>query len=262
MLGQLRNKVSHRLARWKYAPAIETEQSSALLRLGSEYGGWEFEQSSDLHNSTIVSCGLGEDASFDIEFAARFCAKVIIVDPTPRAICHFEGIRQRIGQPATESYAEGGKQPITSYDLSKITEHSLHLETSALWTQNTTLKFFAPSNPDHVSHSIVNFQNNYVEHTPHIEVVATTLETLLAKFDLMTVPLMKLDIEGAEIAVIQQMLDTTIRPRQLLVEFDQLSCPSKRSKQDVEATNRRLAQAGYICRYFDGTSNCLYILQQ
>jgi hypothetical protein len=138
----------------------------------------------------------------------------------------------------------------------------LHLETSALWTQNTTLKFFAPSNPDHVSHSIVNFQNNYVEHTPHIEVVATTLETLLAKFDLMTVPLMKLDIEGAEIAVIQQMLDTTIRPRQLLVEYDQLSCPSKRSKQDVEATNRRLAQAGYICRYFDGTSNCLYILQQ
>jgi hypothetical protein len=95
------------------------QRSTNLLRLGSDYGGWTFEPSTDLQNSAIVSCGLGEDASFDIEFASRFGAKVIIVDPTPRAIRHFDEIQKRVGQPAVQSYVKGGKQPIASYTSAK-----------------------------------------------------------------------------------------------------------------------------------------------
>ena len=39
----------------------------------------------------------GEDASFDVEFTTRFKARIIIVDPTPRAIDHFEAIQKRLG---------------------------------------------------------------------------------------------------------------------------------------------------------------------
>src|SRR5271170_2515948 len=114
MLANLGNRVLHRVARWKYAPAIVVERSTELLRLGSDYGGWTFEPSPDLQECVIVSCGLGEDGSFDVEFASRFHAKIIIVDPTPRAIRHFEKIQERIGQPAVQSYLDGGKQPIDS----------------------------------------------------------------------------------------------------------------------------------------------------
>ena len=96
---------------------------------------------------------------------------------------------------------------------------------------------------------------------PHIEVTATTLEALLAKYQLKTLPLMKLDIEGAEIAVIQQMLEKSIYPRQLLVEFDEMNFPSGRPKKNVEETDGILRQAGYICRYFDGKANFLYVAQ-
>ena len=55
-----------------------------LVRLGSVYGGWTFENKKNLYGSTILSCGLGEDASFDIEFANMYNAKIIIVDPIPK----------------------------------------------------------------------------------------------------------------------------------------------------------------------------------
>ena len=261
MLTRIRKRVFDRLARWKYSPAIEVQRTANLVRLGSNYGGWTFKLSKDLYHSTILSCGLGEDASFDVEFASRFDAKVIMVDPTPRAVIHFDEIQKRIGQPAVQRYVKGGKQPATSYDLSRITNAALILEPSALWVENTNLKFYAPPNPDHVSHSIINFQNNDAKDTRHIEVTAVTPEALLSKYGLRSVQLMKLDIEGAEVRVIQHMLEKSILPRQLLVEFDELSFPSERSKEKAEGTDMILRLAGYKCCYFDGLYNFLYVLR-
>jgi FkbM family methyltransferase len=260
LLTRVKNRVLDRLARRKYAPAIEVRRSLGLLKLGSAYGGWTLKPSGDLNCSTILSCGLGEDASFDVTFASRFNATVIIIDPTPRALAHFAELQKRIGQPALHRYVSGGKQPTSSYDLSRITNDTLILEPSALWVENTKLKFFAPPNPEHVSHSIINFQNNYSSSTAYIEVAAVTLETLLAKYGLTTIQLLKLDIEGAEIEVIRQMLEKSIRPRQVLVEFDEMNFPSERSKKNAEDTDRILKKAGYVCRYFDGLSNFLYVL--
>ena len=233
MLSRLIKRVFNHLARRQYMPKIEVKRSTKLLKLGSGYGGWTFDLSEDLHNSVIVSAGLGEDGSFDVEFASRFDAKVIIVDPTPRAILHFEAIQNRIGQPAELAYRDGGKLPVRSYDLRGITEGSLILERSALWIEQTTLKFFSPPNPNHVSHSIDNFQNGYSQATPYIDVPAITLEGLLDKYGLKSIPLLKLDIEGAEIEVIRHMLNGPIRPRQILVE---LHCTSDHSNRNVTRT--------------------------
>ena len=217
--------------------------------------------SHDLRDSVVLSCGLGEDASFDVEFASRYGAKVILVDPTPRAIRHFEGIQGRVGQRASQGYVPGGKQLLNSYDLRKIDEGSLVLEPFALWVAKTRLKFFAPQNPDHVSHSIVNWQNNYAQDTPHIEVETITLEELLSKHNLKTVALLKLDIEGAEIEVIRHIVESAIPIRQLLVEFDEMNFPSERPRRNVEETDRILRQAGYVCNDFDGKADFLYVIR-
>lgn len=68
-----------------------------LIKLGSKYGGWTFADVQNLQGSTIISGGLGEDASFDVEFAARFGARVVLVDPTPRSIRHFEELQASAG---------------------------------------------------------------------------------------------------------------------------------------------------------------------
>jgi FkbM family methyltransferase len=253
------NRLVNGVKRFTCAPSIKVHQGSGLIRLGSEYGGWVFEDAPDLYGSTIISCGLGEDASFDVEFAVRYNAKVILVDPTPRALAHFDGIISSLGQPKKRSYVNSGKEPISAYPLETIAKDMLVLEPSAVWRENTHLKFFLPRNPEHVSHSIVNYQNGYAADGAHIEVPAVTIEHLVGKYALNDLPLIKLDIEGAEVEVIERMASTSVRPRQILIEFDELTVPSARSRRRAESADRCLRQMGYLCRFTDNRSNFLYV---
>jgi FkbM family methyltransferase len=235
-----------------------TPQQLRLIKLGSEYGGWTFADVQNLRGATIISCGLGEDASFDVEFAARYGARVVLADPTPRAIRHFELLKANTGAAATASYASSGSQPISAYDLSKITTDSLSLYPKALWNETKLVDFFLPMDANHVSHSIVNFQNAYRTDTASITVQAVPLDVLMRELQLTSVPLLKLDIEGAEIEVILDMLAKRILPGQVLVEFDELSAPSKRSKRRIQSAHDALLQNGYRLVNFDHPSNFLY----
>ncbi len=231
-----------------------------IIQLGTEYGGWDFVDEQDLYGCTIISAGLGEDASFDVEFATKYNAKVIIVDPTPRAISHFEKIIEAIGKPSKHKYSQEGCQPIEAYNLSAVSEDNFTLITKALWNKNTNLKFFEPSNPSHVSHSINNYQNNYSENTKSIEVEAVTLDSLLVDLDLdkSDIPLIKLDIEGAEIEVIKRCIDVGIMPRQILVEFDELNVPSSKGFARVTEVDDLLRRNGYKLLKTDGQADFLY----
>lgn len=71
------------------------------------------------------------------------------------------------------------------------------------------------------------------------------LSTLLGPTELDRIEILKLDIEGAEIEVIEDILTDGIRPRQILVEFDQLQKPNRPHRARVRATLRLLSDAGY-----------------
>jgi FkbM family methyltransferase len=230
-----------------------------LTRLGTSYGGWTFVDTDALFESTIVSCGLGEDASFDVEFASRFHAKVIVVDPTPRAVLHFHEIAQRIGRKASTPYADSGKQPAEAYDLSALTSASLTLIDKALWTECKPVKLYMPENPDFVSHSLVNGRSDGPAPKDFIEVNAVSLDALLYSFALRDLPLLKLDIEGAEIEVIKDMLAGKIFPGQILVEYDEFRNSSKDSKRRIESAHAALLGCGYRLIHFDYPSNFLYV---
>lgn len=232
-----------------------------LVHLGTEYGGWAFIDDGDLDGCTIVSAGLGEDASFDIEFAKKYGATIIVVDPTPRAIQHFNEIISHLGRKNACGYSPGGQQPVEAYDLSTIEDKNLILVEKALWNETARLRFFEPANPKHVSHSIINYQNEYLETTSHIEVQAVTLRELLTEFKLdpSDIPLIKLDIEGAEIEVLTQCISEGITPRQILVEFDELNVPSKNGFERVSEIHQLLSQSGYEMVRTDGAADFLYV---
>jgi FkbM family methyltransferase len=230
-----------------------------LRRLGTPYGGWTFADVPELRDCVVISCGLGEDASFDVEFASEFDAEILIVDPTPRAVTHFHDIEARIGEPSERPYAAGGKQPAAAYDLTKVRPGQLVLVDKAVSDSTARVRFYAPRDPEHVSYSIVNFQNNYSTTTPFIEVEAVTLDSLIDEIDGPRLQILKLDIEGAEIAVIQQMLSLGIRPPQICIEFDEMGIPTPRAYADFYRCHKQLEKAQYRVAHFDGVSSFLYL---
>lgn len=267
MIKSILKRMKERRARKKYRrhPLQDTPAAprNDLVTLGSAYGGWTFHDDGNLNGTTIISAGLGEDASFDVEFAARYDARVILVDPTQRAIEHFEGMSDQIGQARARQYVDGGTQPFDAYELGDVTDEQLVLEPLALWTERTSLRFFKPENPDHVSHSIVNFQNDYRDDSDSVAVDACTLAELLEKYEIGpdALPLLKLDIEGAEIEVLQNIMDAGIRPKQICVEYDELGIPSETAFKRVDQAHASLTNAGYRCVYSNGTTDYLYLLE-
>ena len=102
----------------------------------------------------------------------------------------------------------------------------------------------------------------YKTDTPFIEVDAIPLSDLIIEcgIQLMNVHLIKLDIEGAEIEVLTQFILSGGRPKQILVEFDELNKPSSKGFARIETVYELLVNNGYKCIYTDGQADFLFIL--
>ena len=256
-------ELSHRAARAMkrriFGPALRVPEREELVRLGSRYGGWVLVDQDVLSGCTLVSMGLGEDASFDVEFASRYSATVLILDPTPRAVEHFRELESQLGQRASVSYSNGGSQPIASYDLSAITPGQLRLIPQAVSDRSGLVRFYAPKDERHVSHSIVNFQNAYSTASPFIKVSAIAVSEIASMVKDPETTVVKMDIEGAEILALPQLLNSGWLPQQILVEYDELNFPSSRSRHNFNQAHAQVLNAGYEITYWDRRSCVSYI---
>ena len=225
---------------------LEFNEINNIIYMGSNYGGWSFLDDKDLENKIIISAGLGEDASFDIELINKYNCKIIVVDPTPRAIDHYNEIIKSTGEPKNDSYQEGGNQIISSYDLTNINNKNFILVKRGLHNlDNEELKFFAPPNKNHVSYSIIDWQNNYKKESDFIKIKTITIKSILKEFDIKNFEMIKLDIEGSEVEVLNQMIDDKIFPNQILVEFDELNKINKVSIERFFDIHQKLLSKEY-----------------
>lgn len=186
------------------------ESRPDLRKLGSSYGGWIVPLSLLSPDSVCYLAGVGEDITFDLALIDHVGCHVWALDPTPRASLHVE------------EHARGVDR--------------FHFDPVGLWSEPATLRFYAPQDPMHVSHSVVNLQRT----DTYFEAPCLPLAELMEKNGHDEVDLLKLDIEGAEHAVIEQLLRVRLRPRILAVEFDQ---PTSWLK--IRRTIRALHEDGY-----------------
>ena len=158
--------------------------------LGSaEYGGWYIHPNILDKKSLIYSFGIGEDISFDLDLIKKFGCRVYAFDPTPKSLKWLE--KQKL--PPEFFYYDYG---IGNYD--------------------GQAKFFPPKNPKHVSHSMIPKNNS--KNKP-IKVQVYKLQSILNKIGHQEIDLLKMDIEGAEYKVLENILKSKIKIRQILVEF-------------------------------------------
>jgi FkbM family methyltransferase len=162
-----------------------------LHRIGTRYGGWSIPANLINADSICYCVGCGEDISFDLGLSELFGCEVFAFDPTPRAIAHVK--------------AHAADNP------------RYHFSSLGLWDKTDRLKFYAPSNPDHVSHSLLNLQKT----SEYIDVPVERLSAIMQKNRHARLDLLKLDIEGAEYKVLDSIFADRLEIGILCVEFDE-----------------------------------------
>ena len=209
--------------------------------LGTNYGGWSIPKDAKLDsNSIIYSGGVGEDMSFDLKLEDKYNCKIFLIDPTQRAIKHYEEVKQ-FYDIKINNFSEN-IQPDYLYniiDLEPDFDNFTYIN-KGLYKEKTTLKFYKQNNPNYVSQSLVKnmFSNEYDE------VEVDSIKNIMNKYNHSKIDLLKLDIEGSEIDVLNQMLDDQIYPTYLCIEFD-LLLKNKDPNQSTEKLVKRLQEFNY-----------------
>ncbi len=183
------------------------ERMPGVVYVGSAYGGYAI-PAELVRGGTGLSFGAGEDISFEVGLATELGATVHIYDPTPRAIDYCRRVIS--GQDAKE-------------------EGQLFIHPYGVWSECKTERFYAPSDPEHVSHSIVNLQDT----SDYFEAECLSPEEILRRLELERVSFVKLNIEGAEYEVVEAMFDRNIKPDVVCITLDELHSP-----MDGDATGR------------------------
>lgn len=144
-----------------------------------------------LNNDSIVySFGVGSDISFDEGLIRRYNLKVYAFDPTPRSI----------------NWVENNKslpEDFIFYPWGISNEDKIE-------------KFYPPVNDAYVSFSINNIQNTKGD---FVEGQVFRLETIMKKLNHSKIDLLKMDIEGKEYDVLDDILKTGCQVSQIAVEF-------------------------------------------
>ncbi len=162
-----------------------------LRRIGTRYGGWSIPVDLICADSICYCVGCGEDISFDLGLIELFRCEVFAFDPTPRAI----------------EYVKAHAADNARYHFSAL----------VLWDKADRFQFYAPSNPKHVSHSLLNLQ----ETNGYIEVLVPRLSTIMERNPHTRLDLLKLDIEGAEYKELESATADNLKIGILRVEFDE-----------------------------------------
>ena len=150
------------------------------------------------------SGGVGEDIAIE-QHLADHGVRVWLFDPTPRAVAHMR----------------------------RHSDPRLTFEPVGLWDCETTLRFAAPANPAHVSHTVM-------RDGPGFDAPCRTLPSLMADNGHDRVDLLKLNIEGAEHVVLEHALAHGVRPEVIVLTWE-----GRGAFRKALRWTRRLEDLGY-----------------
>jgi FkbM family methyltransferase len=202
-----------------------------LEKIGSEYGGWIVPINTIKSDSICYCVGVGEDITFDLGLIDKFGCTVFAYDPTPRAAEHVKKFAR--------SYANNFK----------------YFEVG-LWDRDEIVRFYAPSNSEHVSHSALNLQNT----DRYFEAQCKRLSTLMMENRHSKIDLLKLDIEGAEYKAVESIIKDELDIRIICIEYDEAYNPLDNNyKNRIQKSVLNLIRYGYNIVAVDAKCNYTFV---
>lgn len=157
---------------------------------GNHYGGFFVATDYINENSIVYSFGIGEDISFDTALIKKYHCKIHGFDPTPKSIRWI----------SAQELPNGFK--FYDFGINDKSEKAI---------------FYFPKNPNFVSGSVIAQSNVNTEEG--IEVDLKTLKDTAELLGHKKIDVLKMDIEGSEYAVLEEILQSRFEIGQILVEF-------------------------------------------
>lgn len=157
---------------------------------GNDYGGFYLCPNFLDENSIVYSFGIGEDMSFDNAVIKNHNCNVFGFDPTPKSV---EWIK------------------------TQETSNKFQFYDFGISNKNGIVNFFLPKNTGHVSGSL-DLQININENRK-INVEVKSLSDIVDRLGHKHIDVLKMDIEGSEYDVLENILNSKIPITQILVEF-------------------------------------------
>jgi len=185
-----------------------------ILTFGNRFADWTFCPAMLSRNSLVYSFGVGRDISFDLGLINHFNLQVYAFDPSPDSI-----------------------QWIKNQNLPDI----FHFYPFGLANRDGTAEFLVPDNPKFSSLSITESEP---KSNKTISLKVNKLSTILNELKHSKIDLLKMDIEGAEYLVLDDILETPVEIDQLLIEFHHRF--GKYNIHDTKRAINKLNQAGYF----------------
>jgi FkbM family methyltransferase len=186
--------------RFRSIGLMTCDYDGPLEFIGTAYGGYVLPKREIRDGSVCYSFGAGEDVSFETGLAAAFPVEVHIFDPTPRAITYARSLVAALS-------ATGGSAG-----------ERLHFHPWGVWSSDQQMQFYAPKDPAHVSHSMVNMQHT----SDYFVADCRRPKSIMTVLGHKSIDLLKLNIEGAEYEVMRAMFEDKIRPSVICINFDEL----------------------------------------
>jgi FkbM family methyltransferase len=220
-MGSLRELLRYLRRRGTAAVGLDVHFSNDIecsrLLLGNEGARWCIWPDMISADSVVYTFGVGEDVSAELQLIRRFGLHVYAFDPTPRSVTWVRGQ----SFPPQFGFYEYG---LAAFD--------------------GVASFQPPANSLHVSHSMIMRHDHPAEviHAP-----VRRLSALMAELGHRHIDVLKMDIEGAEYDVIDEVLKSGIVPGQWLIEFHH-----RWQEIGIEATRRAVASLrrnGYLLFY-------------
>lgn len=181
---------------------------------GEGYCYWPLLRKITPDRALVYSFGIGEDISFDLAAIAAFGCEIHGFDPTPRS----------------QSWMDTQDVP------GQFSFHPIGIA-----AVDGLAEFFAPARADHVSFSRA--PDGSAVPSESINAKVMRLQTLIDHLETRVPDILKMDIEGFEYEVVDDIVDGDIRPAQFLVEFHHgmYGITAQQTQRAVE----KLQSAGY-----------------
>lgn len=164
-----------------------------LKWFGNKHAGFYLHPDWINNQSIIYSFGVGTDISFDTALIDQFNCNVYGFDPTPKTIDFIANYKQLPTEFIFEPYG--------------------------LYNYDGTIEFLLPENPNHVSCTVGNLRNYEHGKLNKVEVPVLKFDSIIKKLGHSKIDVLKLDIEGSEYMVLEEILNADIQISQICIEF-------------------------------------------